>query len=352
MNGLPFCVLGIRSGSSLATRALVALGVDPGMESELLPAVEGDNPKGYWEQQPLITLNDDLLSHLGGPWWDVPALYEGWHEDPSLEPFRERARRLVAELFPSDRPWVWKDPRAAVTLPFWQDVIGPMRYVISARSPADVAASLHARDPLMHPWLESTRVYFRYVHASLLHTVLSDRIVIFYDDWFDGFDAQLDRLSGFATGSYPTSAARDDLRDFFESGLRHHERRSAADGLDPETAEAFRALREGTGADGRVDPAAEGVVNAQWQALKSRMADQGVDELRERTRAVWRYAHEQQRGREAEERAHAATKQAGKEALADIHVELDQANRWLEDINGSLSWRLTSPLRRAKRFTR
>src|SRR5690349_9218310 len=53
MAELPICVLGIRSGSSLATRALVALGADPGTESELLPAVEGDNAKGYWEQQQL-----------------------------------------------------------------------------------------------------------------------------------------------------------------------------------------------------------------------------------------------------------------------------------------------------------
>jgi O-antigen biosynthesis protein len=352
MDGLPICVLGIRSGSSLATRALVALGADPGTESELLPAVADDNPKGYWEQQPMITLNDDLLAHLGGPWWDLPELPEGWHEDPALEPFRERARRLIAELFPSDRQWVWKDPRAALTLPFWQDVIGPMRYVVSVRSPGDVAASLQTRDPLMHPWLESTRVYFRYVHASLMQTVMSDRIVIFYDDWFDGFDAQLDRLAKFATGSYPVSDARDDLRDFFESGLRHHDKRSAGDGLDPETNEAFRALREGTGADARLDVSAEGAVHAQWQALKSRLADAGMEELRERTRAVWRYAHEQQRAREAEVRAHADTRRAGEEALADARTELEQANHWLEDVNTSLSWRLTSPLRKVKRNNR
>ena len=32
--------------------------------------------------------------------------------------------------------WGWKDPRTCLTLPFWQDVIGSIRYVICIRNPA------------------------------------------------------------------------------------------------------------------------------------------------------------------------------------------------------------------------
>jgi hypothetical protein len=351
MAELPICVLGIRSGSSLATRGLVALGADPGTASELLPAVPGDNPKGYWEQQPLISLNDDLLAHLGGPWWDMPALPADWNADPGLAPFRERARDLVAELFPSDRLWVWKDPRAAVTLPFWQDVMGPLRYVVATRFPGDVAASLHARDPVRHPWLESTRVYFRYLHDSLRHTADSDRMILFYDDWFEDFDAQLDRLSRFATGAPASPAAAADLRDFFESGLRHHHKRTTSDELDPETDAAYNLLLEGTDEAGRLGRGAEAEIEAQWRALSSRVGGD-ADGLRARTRSVWLYAHDQQRQREAELRAHADERSAHEQAMRELAAELAQVRGWLDDVNGSLSWRLTSPLRKASRLTR
>jgi hypothetical protein len=304
MADAPICVLGMRSGSSLATRALVGLGADPGTESELLPAVEGDNPTGYWEQQPLISLNDDLLAHLGGPWWDMPQLPAGWHEDPGLEPFRERARSLIAELFPGDALWVWKDPRAALTLPFWQDVIGPMRYVIATRSPREVAASLHARNPVWHPFLESTRVYFRYLDAGLAHTAETDRIMIFYDDWFRGFDAQLDRLSRFVSGAPASPAARADLGEFFESELRHHDGRGSEDELDPETAAVDGLLRDGTDEDGRLAMDAEAAVHAQWCALSERLSSQDDPALRARTRSVWLHALDLQRRLEAERRAH------------------------------------------------
>jgi hypothetical protein len=286
--GSPVCVLGVRTGSSLATRALALLGLDSGAHAQLMEGKPDDNPKGFWEQQPLVDLNEDLLAELGGPWWDAPALEPGWHEDPALEPFRERAHALLAELFPGDREWVWKDPRSSVTLPFWQDIIGPMRYVLTVRAPAEVAASLNARDPVTHPWLESTRLYFRLVCAGLEHTAGEDRIILFYEDWFDDFDAQLDRLSRLVLGS-PSEDTRATVRDFFESDLRHHQAMSE-DGLDPELRDAWRVLREGTDADGRLDPDAEAEVTRLWAVLDERVGGERPD-LRARTRSVWVLAH-------------------------------------------------------------
>ncbi len=290
----PLCLLGIRTGSSLATRALALLGLDPGAEDRLMQGKPDDNPKGYWEQEPLVELNDELLAKLGGPWWDMPPLSPGWHESPELDPYRERARALVAELFPNDRQWVWKDPRSSLTLPFWQDVIGPMRYVVCARSPVEVAASLQARDPVVNPWLDATRVYFRLLAEGLRHTDGEARILIFYEDWFHDFDAQLDRLASFALGTAPSATARAEVREFFETTLRHHQ--SGADEearLDPEVREGYAVLRDGTDSAGRVAPQVARRVIARWEDLERRL-DGDRPDLRARSRAGWVLAQERQ----------------------------------------------------------
>ncbi len=284
----------MRSGSSLATRALSLLGLDPGQEGALIEGKAGDNPKGFWEQQPIMDLNEELLAKLGGPWWDMPRLPDGWQRDAELDPYRARARSLVEELFPGDGRWVWKDPRACITLPFWQDVIGPMRYVVAARAPAETAASLEVRNPVLHPWRDSTRLYFRLLRDSLRNTSEEDRVVIFYEDWFDDFDAQLERLARFATGAEPAGSQRSGVREFFEEGLRNQKGARDERELDPELREAWALLREGTGADGRLDPEAERAFEGRWLAFDERVGEDRPD-LRARSRMGWALAVARQR---------------------------------------------------------
>src|SRR5882724_9597278 len=54
-------VLGMhRSGTSAMTRALQAMGVELG--SRLMPPVEGENDKGFWEDLELNALNIEVLA--------------------------------------------------------------------------------------------------------------------------------------------------------------------------------------------------------------------------------------------------------------------------------------------------
>jgi hypothetical protein len=328
----------MRSGSSLATRALALLGLDVGRESDLMEGKPGDNPKGFWEQQPIMDLNEELLAKLGGPWWDMPRLDDGWHEDAELDPLRERACRLVEELFPGARRWVWKDPRASITLPFWQDVIGPMSYVVAARPPAEAAASLEARNPVLHSWRDSTRLYFRLLRESLRHTAGAERIVLFYEDWFEDFDAQLERLGRFALGEEPAEAERSDVREFFEDDLRRHDAAADARELDPEIRDAYALLREGTDEAGRLDADAERAFEERWLAFDER-AGEDREDLRARSRMGWALAVARQHYLEGLEARH-----------AEQTAELGRVRGWLDEVNGSASWRLTAPLRAAKRI--
>ena len=145
--GCIVCVLGMhRSGTSVAARLMNLLGVDLGAEEQLLSS-QPDNPKGYWEYQPILDINEEILGRLGGNWHEPPPSRPGWETAAEFADLRQRARDLVARTFAS-ADWGWKDPRTCLTLPFWKRILPPVHYVICMRSPAEVAASLEQREGL------------------------------------------------------------------------------------------------------------------------------------------------------------------------------------------------------------
>ena len=66
-------VLGMhRSGTSLITRSLAAIGANFG--NNLIPP-QPDNDKGFWEDSDIIAFNDELLNSCGMTWYST----EPWH---------------------------------------------------------------------------------------------------------------------------------------------------------------------------------------------------------------------------------------------------------------------------------
>lgn len=189
------CTIGVhRSGTSLVSRLVNLLGVDLGPAPRVVTAGE-DNPTGYWEYRPFVDINDDLLQRFGGHWDQPPTLPSSWVDDPRLDDLKEKARKLVATDFSGAPLWGWKDPRACVTLPFWQDVIGPMRYVICVRNPSAVVASLTSRDGrgrgnAEHLWLTHMR-------ALLADTSGQPRLFVSYEDLLEDWRPELRRLAAF-----------------------------------------------------------------------------------------------------------------------------------------------------------
>ena len=94
------CVLGMhRSGTSVATRVLNLLGVFLGAGDNLLSAGP-DNPKGFWEYQPIVDLNVEILERLGGKWHEPPAFPAGWETAAEFADLRKKARALVLDPSP------------------------------------------------------------------------------------------------------------------------------------------------------------------------------------------------------------------------------------------------------------
>jgi hypothetical protein len=133
-----------RSGTSVAARVVNLLGVPFG-RGRLVPTTDA-NPFGHWESWALQDINNDLLCAFGGNWAGPPALAGGWDADPRAGQFIGPATEVWARAH-STEPWLWKDPRTCLTLPFWRRAVDLAPVVIFvSRHPLEVASSLAARN--------------------------------------------------------------------------------------------------------------------------------------------------------------------------------------------------------------
>lgn len=236
------CTLGMhRSGTSVVSRMLNLLGVHLG-PTDAMSAPGEDNPKGYWEHHPLALLNDEILATLGGRWDAPPVVRHDWTGDPRLEGLKAKARQLIVQDFAAEPLWGWKDPRTCITLPFWQEIIGPLRYVICIRNPAAVAASLGRRNGMSIE--QGEQLWLTHVQASLAHTTGQPRIFVFYDDIMDDWASELRRMAAFI--GRPDRAEdpriREALGGFLDGELCHHRLSTAALAADEQISLAAKSL--------------------------------------------------------------------------------------------------------------
>ncbi|MCH1535058.1 MAG: glycosyltransferase [Schleiferiaceae bacterium] len=147
----PVFILGMhRSGTTMVTQALAAAGVYPG-------AVCDHNSEALYA----IDINDKILSQAGGNWWQVPdnqALEDSLESALSAIQAREiYAAHLKIASGSSLRqwlhysgPWVVKDPRLSLTLPWWLQRFPNAKVIWVLRDEAAVVDSLLRRQSLSH----------------------------------------------------------------------------------------------------------------------------------------------------------------------------------------------------------
>ena len=199
-----------RSGTSAVAGLLHALGLDPGPVDTLINADEF-NQDGYWEQRPVVQLNDDLLRARRG-FASAPPRRER-HPAPAAA-----SQQISALLSGFERPWFVKDPRICLLLEAWQVAAGADAFaVVVSRDPRHVATSLSRRNgygPEM-----GVALWERYTHDLL--AALSGRSCLFirYEQLLAAAERVVHELG---------AAAADHVGD---QGLRSEQRMADAIGL-------------------------------------------------------------------------------------------------------------------------
>ena len=217
------CVLGMhRSGTSAATRLVNLLGLSTCAEEDLLHDPRG-NAKGHWESVSMVAINERLLAEMGRTWWCPPAAGPGYQLDAArISSDPSEAGKAFDAVHPQ-APWVWKDPRTSLTLPFWCDALDrPVAALVLVRNPLEVATSLLKRDRLslahgMALWERYNRLTLSHLQGMPVYLSRYDDLVADPVRWCEG-------VAGFFEScglSWSGVIDGDRIRDFVDGALRH-----------------------------------------------------------------------------------------------------------------------------------
>lgn len=149
-----------RSGTSLVSSLLQRAGVHIG---ELLLPPYPDNPRGYFEDVDFYEFHERLLHERKQSYLYVDA---GFAFEPTSAEM-QRAHHLVTER--ANRPvWGWKDPRTALFLPFWHQLLPHARFLFVYRHPLEVLLSLLRRGEFdNHPHLAAGLQAWQIYNANI-----------------------------------------------------------------------------------------------------------------------------------------------------------------------------------------
>jgi hypothetical protein len=216
-------------------------------------------------------------------------LTDGWDTDAGLDDARVEARPLVTAAF-SHHPFVWKDPRNCLLLPFWRSVIGsPDAALFVYRDPLEVAGSIKARDsfPLTH----GLALWERYVRSAAKNLSGIPTLVVRFDrvlesgvDWRRELVAFLDEVG---IGVDPVAVERS--ASAVDSGLRHQRSNSLeVTGLEESQRRMLSALDQVQGSHRAWSPPDLGD-EPRWveDVLTLRRAFEDLRRQRRRPNSLW-----------------------------------------------------------------
>jgi len=208
-----------RSGTSALTGMLGLLDVFLG--SELVEG-NGDNPKGYFENNTLCLINEKLLNQVDSSWDDVIFGEEKISNVKDVDGLISH----IKKEFKHSNNFAIKDPRIAFLFPVYRRVLEELginiKIIIPFRHPMEVASSLNRRDN------------FSYEKGILLwayHFLLAEKYSREFERVFIGFNELISNSRGAVTlmseklhidfkSKYTKN--RKQINEFLESGLKHH----------------------------------------------------------------------------------------------------------------------------------
>jgi hypothetical protein len=228
-----------RSGTSALSGVLSMLGVYLG--SNEMP---GDkyNQKGYFENNNLVPLSEDLLDAVGSKWDDI-----FFNEDKTQILLKQDITPLKSQIegeFKECELFAIKDPRIAFLIPVYKSILEELgidiKVIIPFRNPLEVASSLRERDGMS---IEKG-VLLWLCHFLLVekHSRGLDRVFISFDSLVSDTENVVESMSKKLSIDFNTKYAdrKEQINAFLEPGLKHHN--LALESLPDEVAEIVKEI--------------------------------------------------------------------------------------------------------------
>jgi hypothetical protein len=226
-----------RSGTSALSRVLNLCGAF--LPANLRPPKLRNNPKGSWEPEEVVNLNERVLRHLGGAWNHVGfSLPEGEFVDE----FEHDARALLASEYGEQATILIKDPRVCVLAPLWEGALSSAGYrsvyLVPVRDPIEVARSLEARGDMAVP--EGLALWVTYMKCVTLFSASVERVMYLrYTDLIEDWRGVVGRAAHRFDLALDLEHRADEVDRYLEPGLRRQRAEAGA----------IEALQSGPGND-------------------------------------------------------------------------------------------------------
>ena len=211
-----------RSGTSALTGLLKILGVELG---EQLMEPLADNPKGFFENQRVYELNEEIIRHFGSRWDDPFFCGHEWLKHKDTKPFQEAIQVFLEQEFADSPVFSIKDPRISILFPLWQKACIEARVepvcILPVRHPLEVARSLEARDGFslnkgMNLWMNHSLTAERVTRGC-------PRLFLSFDQLVNEPDGVVERLIGtFGLHDVVPENYLEATKGFVEKKLKHH----------------------------------------------------------------------------------------------------------------------------------
>ena len=219
MESAGIVVLGMhRSGTSACVGLLRLYGAYLGEVIDSQP----DNPKGFWENKNALSLDDEILRLLQCR-WDWPWIFPQQWINRIPDELSRRRDAIIAELC-VNRFWAIKDPRMCLLWPWWQAGLAKTNSQIMAllclRHPGQVAQSLARRNQMETS--QALLLWAQHVLFAEQHSRAMPRVLVFYDHILASPAETITHIENRLGITFPVSPKRDVFDDFISAELHHH----------------------------------------------------------------------------------------------------------------------------------
>lgn len=182
-----------RSGTSALTSLLSHAGLDVG--KTIMPAAP-DNPLGFFENERIVRLNNQLLKAYGAT-WDLPFSVSFRNVNTiDQRQFQNQLDQIIAEDFEGEQ-LVIKDPRISKLLPFYINYFQQAKYDVSflvcLRSPLEIFRSLNNRQGISEE--HAALLIYTYMRDAEYLTRGFQRVFVTYDDLLSDANSVLQRIT-------------------------------------------------------------------------------------------------------------------------------------------------------------
>lgn len=353
-----FVVLGMhRSGTSAVTRSLQVLGVDLG--DDLLPPNE-DNLKGFWEDSGLYTLNMEMLEVLGMDWHFLMPVSPGDLQRLEELGYARRALELLRDKAGNKHLFGLKDPRIARLLPFWKRIFdqceADVSYVLVIRNPLSVARSLKNRNGFDAE--RSYLLWLGYVVESLTGTAGETCVVVDFDSLMTSPGHEIGRVARYLGLDIDKAALENYENIYLDEKLRHScytlDNLLLEDSCPPVVKDIYSVMRDVAADKIQLHNVRFREKMQQWTEEFKRiepslvLADRLFVQQQDAVRTVYeREAHIKNLERITVEQSQKIEKLDT--VVAENRSRIEHIHHAVSDYENSTSWKLTAPLRAARR---